>query len=75
MRIPVLPPPSIEDLRVRRIHELVRDYPELVKPMEALGIDCGAAGTHTLPVVLPGREESWAPRLLEEVRWRSGMEG
>jgi hypothetical protein len=70
MKFTVLPPPSAEDLRTRRIHELARDYPELVKPLEGLGIDLGAAGGKTLPSVLQESAETWVPRLLDEVRWR-----
>ena len=30
MKLPFLPPPTREELRTRPIHELVRDYPELL---------------------------------------------
>lgn len=69
MRIEPLPPPGARDLRERRIHELVRDYPELVRPLEALGIDVGEAGAEPLSSVL-GEGDTWVPALLEHLRWR-----
>jgi len=65
----LLPPPAEGDLRNRRIHELVRDYPELVRPLEALGVDLGEAGAERLSSVL-GEEDAWIQPLLEQVRWR-----
>jgi hypothetical protein len=69
VRIKFLPPPGARDLREWRIQELVRDYPEVVRPLEALGIDVGEAGAEPLSSVL-GEGDTWVSALLEHLRWR-----
>ncbi len=74
MRLAPLPPPSEEALGTRRIHELIRDYPELLATIVALGVDVGEAGNETLPEVFP-HDDSWAPVLREAVSWRGESSG
>ena len=63
------PPPTAEELRSRRVHELVRDYPELLTPLESLGVDPGSSGARSLGEILP-QDERWVKPLLEAVAWR-----
>ena len=69
MRLSVLPLPSSEEIRFRRVHELLRDYPEVLAFLEGRGIDPRRDGGKTLaPLLLP--DELWLPELMSELRWR-----
>jgi len=65
----VLPPPSIEEIRFLRVHELLRDYPEVLPLLEGRGIDARRDGGKTLSQLLPP-SEPWLPELMSELRWR-----
>lgn len=69
MRATFPSPPSEEELRSTRVHELIRDYPELLLPFRNLGIDPGEDGYKALSEILPG-DEGCVDGLLQEVRWR-----
>ena len=69
MRATFPSPPSKEELRSTRVHELIRDYPELLLPFRKLGVDPGEDGYKALSEILPG-DRDWVDGLLEEVRWR-----
>ena len=74
LRYSVLPPPTLEELRGRRILELVRDYPELLGPLEAEGIDPGPDGSEVLGDIL-AREEASPEGFMAALRWRKGEAG
>ncbi|MGW8266733.1 MAG: hypothetical protein ACWGSQ_10215 [Longimicrobiales bacterium] len=69
LRLSPLPPRSGEELRSLRVHEVVRDYPELRSTLHSLGVDVGEAGGQVLGDLFspdaPGLQ-----RLLEELGWR-----
>jgi hypothetical protein len=65
--------PSREEIQVRRVHELLRDYPEVLAFLEARGIDPRRDGAKTLPRLLPP-DERWLPELMAEIRWRGNPE-
>ena len=69
MRIRPLLPPSEEELRSRRVHELIRDYPELLPFLAAHGVDAGKDGGRTLPEILPS-DGAWMEEVRGVVRWR-----
>ena len=71
MRYSVLPPPTPEELRGSLILELVRDYPELLGPLEAQGIDPGAEASEVLGDLL-AREEASPEELMAALQWRQG---
>lgn len=48
MRSPPLPPPPSQELQRREIHELVRDYPELLPCFRAMGVDLRKDGGTSL---------------------------
>ena len=70
MRLSLLPPPSTEELSSFRIHEVVRDYPELRPILRAFGMDEEGTGRAVLGDLLSPVAPELA-RLLEELRWRA----
>jgi len=52
-----------------RVHEVLRDYPELLPVLESFGLDPGEVGGSTMSSVLPA-DDSWVPLLLERLSWR-----
>jgi hypothetical protein len=73
MRISFFSPPSLEELRESQIHELVRDFPELLEPLEALGIEAGEAGGVNMSD-LSLREEEWRTPFRSFLHWRGRSE-
>ncbi|MGM0668360.1 MAG: hypothetical protein ACQET1_01500 [Gemmatimonadota bacterium] len=73
MRRVFLPVPSEEELRSRQAHELLRDYPELLPPLLARGVDVGGGGVLTLGELLPGGGP-WVAELMGRLAWRD-LEG
>lgn len=69
MRLSVLPMPSSEEIQFLRLHELLRDYPEVMAFLEGRGIDPRRDGGKTLAQLLPP-DELWLPELMSELRWR-----
>jgi len=69
MRLSVLPPPSSQDVRSSRVHELLRDYPELAPLLEARGIDLRECGGKYFLEALPA-DEPVLSALMAELRWR-----
>jgi hypothetical protein len=61
-------------LRGARVLELLRDYPELLGPLEALGVDPGAEGSEVLGAIL-AREKTSPDWLMAELRWRQKGHG
>jgi len=59
----------MEELSSLRIHEVVRDYPELRPILRAFGMDEEGTGKVVLGDLLPPDAPELA-RLLEELRWR-----
>ena len=58
MRNPFLSPPRPEELEALEVHELIRDYPELLPLFRQSGIRVREDGTNLLPVgSLPGMGE------------------
>jgi hypothetical protein len=58
MRNPFLSPPRPEELEALEVHELIRDYPELLPLFRQSGIRVREDGTNLLPAgSLPGMGE------------------
>lgn len=73
LRLSPLPPLSGDELRSLRVHEVVRDYPELRSTLHSLGVDAGEAGGRVLgDIFSPDAPE--LQRLLEELGWRVAPE-
>lgn len=73
MRNPFLSPPRPEELEALEVHELIRDYPELLSLFRQSGIRVREDGTDLLPAgSLPGMGEEGDP--FESLAWR-GEEG
>jgi hypothetical protein len=70
LRVSPLPPPSPEALRSLRVHEAVRDYPELRPLLGSLGVKAGESGDIVLGDLLPS-DAPELPGLLEVMRWRA----
>jgi hypothetical protein len=69
MKPPLLPPPAPEDLRDLRIHEAVRDYPELLPLLAPPGDAMEERGASLLSEVMsevPGGEAG----VLSLLSWR-----
>ncbi|MCJ7626756.1 MAG: hypothetical protein MUO50_00065 [Longimicrobiales bacterium] len=49
MRNPFLSPPPLEEFQLLEVHELIRDYPELLSLFRRWGIRVREAGTTALP--------------------------
>jgi hypothetical protein len=69
LRLSAWPLPSSEEIRSLRVHELLRDYPEVLAFLEDRGIDPRRDGGKTLAQLLPP-DELWLPELMSELRWR-----
>lgn len=69
MKVSPLPPPSPEGLRSLRVHEAVRDYPELRPLLGSLGVKAGESGD-TILGDLFSSDAPELPELLEVLRWR-----
>ena len=70
MRLPYLAPPTRDELRDLRVHELVRDYPELLpflSPREK-----GAGGSGTTLLSDDSGSEVKIEELVEILSWREG---
>jgi hypothetical protein len=73
MRNPFLPPPSMEEMEALEVHELIRDYPELLSLFRRFGVRVREAGTSLLPSDLkPGMGEEGGP--FQTLAWRGGDE-
>lgn len=70
MRLAVLPVPGESELRLMRVHEVIRDYPESLPILESLGLDPGEVGGSAMTSVLPA-DGSWVPLILEKLSWRA----
>ncbi len=69
MRNPFLPPPRSEEFHLLEVHELIRDYPELLSLFRGWGIRVREAGTTALPPGLfPEGGEDGGP--FEALAWR-----
>ncbi len=64
-----LPPPSPGELREGRIHEVIRDYPELLPLLEEYGVVAGREGSVPLKE-LPKWGEELEEAILSALRWR-----
>jgi hypothetical protein len=74
VRHPFPPPPGADELRNLRVHEAVRDYPELLPMLMAPGGAADALGATPVSEVMsqvPGGEGE----LLARLSWRSGEGG
>lgn len=69
VRLSLLPPPPTEELRALRVHEIVRDYPELRFTLQDLGVNAGGAGGRVLGDVLASDGPALR-KMLDELRWR-----
>ena len=74
MRRVFLPPPSEEELRTRPLHELIRDFPELLPLLQDLLPHLEEGGTGTLPALFSGGDLPLA-RLGRELAWRRRSPG
>jgi len=70
VRLSLLPPLPTEELRSLRVHELVRDYPELRFTFQALGVNVGGAGGRVLGDILAPDGPAFG-KILDELRWRA----
>ena len=69
MRTPFLPPPTLEDLELLEVHELVRDYPELLSLFRQKGVRAKEDGTSRIPsAFFPGAGEEGS--LFGSLAWR-----
>jgi len=69
VRLDLLPPPTEEMLRFLRVHEVIRDYPELLPFLLSLGIDARESGGRVMgEVFTTGGPPLGA--LLAELAWR-----
>jgi hypothetical protein len=68
MKLSLLPPPRPGELETLRIHELVRDYPELLPSLLREGRSLQSTGAECLGVNTVGVEG--AKELLAVVAWR-----
>ena len=69
MRNPFLPCPKEEDLENLEVHELIRDYPELLPFLRRLPFRAREEGTSPLPEgSIPGGGEEGPP--LGSLAWR-----
>ena len=73
MRPSFLPALSWESLRSLRVHEVIRDYPEILPLLSASGTPVGEVGAKSLEGVLAPLGP-WPERLSTELAWR-GSEG
>ena len=69
MRSPFLPPPSLEELKSRPLHELVRDFPELLDVLVFPEGREGERGWATLSD--PQTPEGVLEEAMETLAWRS----
>jgi len=65
----VLGKPSEEELRTSRVHELVRDYPELLAVLSERDVDPGEGGALTMSEVIPGGG-LWVGEVMARLAWR-----
>jgi len=70
MRLSLLPAPGESQLHLMKVHEVIRDYPELLPVLESIGLDPGEVGGSTMTSVLPA-DGSWVPLVLETLNWRT----
>lgn len=68
------PPPAPEELRALRVHEAVRDYPELLPALAPPGGVLGARGSAPLSEVIPEVPGGEAG-LLSLLSWRGRGQG
>jgi hypothetical protein len=71
MKSPFPPPPAPDELRALRVHEAVRDYPELLPHLAPPGGVMGDLGANLLSEVIsgvPGGETG----ILSLLSWRGG---
>jgi hypothetical protein len=68
MRPNLLFPPGPQEIGTLRIHELVRDYPELGPALEREGVSLGDDGVKCLAEIDAGTDGSEG--LLAVLRWR-----
>lgn len=61
------PPSTVEDLGALRVHEAVRDYPELLPVLRDLGVDLPEGGCALLGDVTPPGQRR---ELLAALAWR-----
>lgn len=71
VRNPYLPPPPPGELSRLQLHELARDFPELLEVFHAWGVDWRRHGTATLEGLLRGDRSRWEV-LRKELAWRHG---
>jgi hypothetical protein len=69
MRLSFLPPPEPDELWGRKVHELVRDFPEVIPVLGASGISIQRDGGNTPAGSVVGDGD--LERLLAAVAWRS----
>ena len=69
MRLDILPPPTEEALGSLRVHEVIRDYPELLPSLLPLGKNAVELGGMVLGEIFPPGDPRLG-RLLAELAWR-----
>jgi hypothetical protein len=69
VKSPFLPPPALEDLRSLRIHEAVRDYPELLPVLAPPQVSMERRGTRLLSEVIQ-EVPAVGARVLSLLSWR-----
>ena len=68
MRLPFLPPPDPGEFAVRKVHELVRDYPELIPTLEMSGVSFQRDGANSTVEGVVGNGD--LEGLMAAVAWR-----
>lgn len=72
---PDLPsPPSRERLAAARLHELIRDFPEVLALVRELGLDPGEAGGRPLPESVHDPDGA-LDRIARVLSWRAEASG